>query len=294
MVVETKIRVSVVIPVFNAKKFISETIESVVAQTYPHWELVVVDDGSTDGTSEILKKYKKMLSTKMRIITQKNCGVSIARNRGIAISKGEYIAFLDHDDLWLPEKLEIQTKILDSDKSLGMVYCDSYVIDEKSNIKEDSVIQSILSRNIPLQRRFRGWIFDELFYVNYISLETAVIRKKVLKNTGMFNPDYKIAEDYDLFLKIAKKYPVDFVEKRLAKFRAHAGGASRNIKLRVAEEFKIMQYWLDKEPNLRERLKYVIKLKKLNLHGSLIKHYFENLNFIEMTKEIIKMLKNIS
>jgi glycosyltransferase involved in cell wall biosynthesis len=91
-------KVSVIIPVYNAEKFLSETIESVIAQTYPDWEIIAVDDGSTDRSLEILRKYEQRLPSKIHVITQRNSGVSIARNNAIAIAKGEYIAFLDHDD----------------------------------------------------------------------------------------------------------------------------------------------------------------------------------------------------
>jgi len=113
-------KISVIIPIYNAERYLSETIESVMAQTYSDWEIVAVDDGSTDKTPEILKDHEKKLSKKLCVITQKNSGVSIARNTAIAAARGEYIAFLDHDDLWLPEKLEKQVKLLDSNKKLGL------------------------------------------------------------------------------------------------------------------------------------------------------------------------------
>ena len=158
-------KVSVIIPIYNAEKFISGTIESVIAQTYQDWEIIAVDDGSTDKTPEILTKYKKKLSSNLQVITQENSGVSIARNKGIPAARGEYIAFLDHDDLWTPEKLEKQVKLLDSNKELGLVYSDSYVIDECGNLEKDTLISSILSRNILRSNVFRGNIFKELFCV---------------------------------------------------------------------------------------------------------------------------------
>jgi len=286
-------KISIIIPVYNAEKFISETIESVIAQTYQDWEIIAVDDGSTDKTPEILKEYEKKLSKKLRVITQKNSGVSIARNTGIAAAKGEYIAFLDHDDLWMPEKLEKQIKLLDSNKELGLVYSDSYMIDESGNLKKDTFINSIMSKNILQSKVFRGNIFNELFCVDFIPLLTTIVRKDVFDKVGMFNPKYKISEDYDLFLKIARIYPADFIKQPLAKYRIHSGGASKNLETRIKEDFQIMEYWLIKKPELKKELQYKIKLKKASLYGSLMRYHLSKLEFKKVvveTKDIIKGL----
>ena len=281
--VELMPKVSIIIPIYNAEKFISETIESAIAQTYSDWEIVAVDDGSTDKTPEILRNYKKRLSKKMRVITQENSGLSIARNVAIGAAKGRYIAFLDHDDLWLPEKLEKQVKLLDSNKGLGMVYSDSYMIDEKGNLKKDTFFDNM--------KPYRGNVFDKLFYVNFIPCLTAAIRKEVLEKIGQFDPKYKISEDYDLFLKIAECCPVDFTEQPLAKYRIHGESASKNIEMQVAEDFRIMEYWLRKKPSLKKELRYKIKLKKACLHGSLIKHYLGKREFKRITREIKNLVK---
>jgi len=109
----TEALVSVIMPAFNAEKFIAESIESVVAQTYPNWELVVVDDGSTDGTAKIIKRYQAA-EPRIKYFYQKNARQGIAKNLGISESYGEYIAFLDADDLWLPEKLDIELDYIDN------------------------------------------------------------------------------------------------------------------------------------------------------------------------------------
>jgi len=276
-------KVSVIIPVYNAEKFISETIESVVAQTYPDWEIIAVDDGSTDKTPEILKEYAKKLPKKVRVIAQKNSGVSIARNNAIAVAKGEYIAFLDHDDLWMPEKLEKQVKLLDSNKALGLVYSDSHQIDGEGNLKGDTIFHSV--------KPFRGNVFNELLCINFIPCLTAMVRKEVLDKVGPFNPRYKVAEEYDLFLKIAERWPVDFIEQPLAKYRFHAGSFSKNVDISVDEDFQIMEYWLKKKPHLKKELKYKIKLKRARLHGSLIKYYFNKHEFRKVIGEIENFMK---
>ena len=276
-------KVSVIIPVYNAEKFISETIESVIAQTYQDWEIIAVDDGSTDKTLEILKEHEKKLSKKLRVITQKNSGVSIARNTGVAAANGEYIAFLDHDDLWMPRKLEKQVKLLDSNRTLGLVYSDSYQIDGAGNLKKDTFFHST--------KPFRGNVFNELFYINFIPCLTAVVRKEVLDKVGPFNPKYNIAEEYDLFLKIAERWPVDFIEQPLAKYRFHAGSFSKNIDISVYEDFQIIEYWLKKKPHLKKELKYKIKLKKARSYMSLIWYYLRKHEFRKAIGEIKNFVK---
>jgi glycosyltransferase involved in cell wall biosynthesis len=285
-------KVSVIIPTYNAEKFISETIASVMTQTYPDWEIIAVDDGSIDRTPEILRKYAEKFPQKIRVIVQKNSGVSVARNTGIAASKGEYLAFLDHDDLWLPEKLERQVDLLDANKELGLVYSDSYIIDEKGELK-GTFIHSIMSKNIIRCEKFRGNIFNELFCVDFIPLLTVVVRKEVLKRVGNFDPKYKISEDYDLFLKIAQIYPVDFIDQPLAKYRMHSGGASKNLETRIKEDLQIMEYWLNKKPELKKELGYKIKLKKATLYGSLSKYYFGKINFKKAAKETKNLIKSL-
>lgn len=283
--VELMPKVSVIIPIYNAEKFISKTIESVIAQTYPDWEIIAVDDGSTDKTPAILNEYKKKLSKKLRIITQKNSGVSIARNTGIAAAEGKYIAFLDHDDLWTPEKLEKQVKLLDSNKELGLVYSDSYVIDGAGNLKKDTIFHGV--------KPFRGNVFNKLFYNNFIPCLTVVTRKEVLDKVGLFNLEYKIAEEYDLFLKIAERCSIDFIEQPLAKYRIHGESFSKNIEIAVDEDFQIITYWLKKKPDLKKELKYAIKLKNARLRARLIKYHLKKHEIKKTMQALLNLTKVI-
>ena len=277
-------KVSVIIPVYNAENFLSETIESVIAQTYTDWEIIAVDDGSTDRSGKILRKYEQLLPQKFHAIMQQNSGTSAARNTAIEASKGEYIAFLDHDDLWLPEKLGKQVELLDSNKKFGMVYSDNYVIDSNGDLKKKSLLPCIM---------FRGNVFNELFHRNFIALLTVIIRNEVLNKVGMFDPKYKIAEEYDLFLRIAEYYPVDFVEQPLAKYRVHAESVSKNIEVSVDEDLQIMEYWLNKKPELKRELRGKIRLKKARLCYNLTAYYFSKHEYKKAVKGIYKLCKGI-
>ena len=123
-------KVSVIIPTYNREKLISRAIESVLAQVYPVYEIIVVDDGSTDATKSVLAPF----NGKIKYIYQKNAGIAEARNRGIKESSGEYIAFLDSDDYWAPEKLAEQVKVLDANPQVGIVFAPMPIVNEKGEI----------------------------------------------------------------------------------------------------------------------------------------------------------------
>ena len=251
--------VSVIMNCLNCSKYLHEAINSVYFQTYDDWEIVFWDNASTDSSPKIAKGYDNKLCY---FRGEKIVPLGHARNLAIEKAKGKYIAFLDCDDLWLPEKLERQAKLLDSNNKLGLVFSDYYMIDGNGNLKKKSILPN---------KMFRGDIFNELFYRNFIPFMTVVIRKEVLNKVGMFNPKYEIAEEYDLFLRIAEYYPIDFVEESLAKYRIHDGNFSKDVKLTVDENLRIMNYWLDKRPELRSEFKWKILLKKMRLFYNILK-----------------------
>ena len=150
-------KVSVIIPAYNSSGFIEDALESVFKQTYRNYEVIVVDDGSTDKSAEIIGSFS---DKRIIYIYQENHGVSVARNKGILESKGEYIAFLDSDDLWLPEKLEKQVAILNNNKNTGLVYTDFDVIHEGESsywqLSEDSKVF------------YKGNVFNKLFMKNLL------------------------------------------------------------------------------------------------------------------------------
>ena len=255
--------VSVIMNCLNCSRYLREAIKSVYSQTYDDWEIVFWDNVSTDNSVKIAKGYDDKF---YYFCGEKTVPLGHARNLAIEKAKGKYIAFLDCDDIWLPEKLEKQVKLLDSNNKLGLVFSDSHMIDSSSNLKRKSIFPN---------KMFRGNVFNELFYRNFIPFLTVVIRKDVLNKVGMFNPKYEIAEEYDLFLRIAEYYPIDFVEKSLAKYRVHDGNISKDVKLTVAEDLQIMNFWLEKKPELRKELRGKILLKKARLFYNIFRdRYF--------------------
>jgi len=217
-------KVSVNIPVFNDEKYIGRTLESVLVQTFKDIEIIVVDDGSIDRTAEIVRGFKDV---RIKYYYQGNAGIGAARNAAISKSTGEYIAFLDHDDLWLSEKLEKQMALFEKKPAPGLVFSDAMLFNEKGDL-----YNMYAGRKPP-----RGMVFRDLLVDYFISIATVVVRRDVLEDIGLFPPHMMMAEEYDLFLRIAYKYPFDYVDEPLAKYRVHRKNYSHGRDLRgVAEE----------------------------------------------------------
>lgn len=207
--------VSVIIPAFNAEKYILDAINSILSQTYQNYEIIVVNDGSTDNTEQIIKPYLNRII----YLYQDNKGVAAARNTGIKASKGEYIAFLDSDDVWSPEKLSIQVKFLNDHPDFDLVYGDYGTFGENG----------VIDKNSPLTRKFPrpdGYIFQDLLLRCLIFTATVMLQKKVLEETGLFDEQFSIGEDYDLWLRIAEKHKIGYIPEVVAMYRQHQESAT--------------------------------------------------------------------
>lgn len=227
--------VSVVVAAYNCGNFIQETISSVINQTFQNWELIIVDDCSSDDTSE---KIKALNDQRIRIIRlEKNTGLpATPRNIGIRASKGEYIAFLDHDDTWSPEKLEIQIKCLREYPQTALVGCPLKIKspDRKYNN----------ATTTPKTRKCRtGNLYDRLLHYNFIACSSVVVKASVLNEVGIFDEDPQLAagEDWDLWLRIAKRHKITFMPQTLGVYRMHSSGLSTGTKL-----MQISLYVIDK------------------------------------------------
>jgi glycosyltransferase involved in cell wall biosynthesis len=219
-------RVSVIIPAFNASRFISQAIESVLDQTFTDRELIVVDDGSTDDTASLVMKYGE----KLRYIYQKNQGLSSARNTGIVKAEGEYIGFLDADDYWDREKLRHQVALLDSSPDTGVVYTALKVVNKDNHeIEERGCL-------------VRGRIFFSLLTENCVvgSCSSALIRRECFEKAGTFDEMLSASEDWDLWLRIAPYYLFDFVDLPLTFYRIHEGNMHKDLVLMERNVFHVI------------------------------------------------------
>ena len=268
-------KVSVIMNCFNCSKYLEEAIDSVYAQTYKNWEIIFWDNASTDNSAEIARKY----DDKLRYFSSdKTVPLGHARNFALGKARGEYIAFLDCDDVWLPNKLEMEIEIFDTKRDVMLVYSNCYIVDSDGNT---------IKTAFESQKPARGRIFNELLSrYNFIALLTVVIKKEVLDEIGLFRDDYKIAADYDLFLKIAYLHPIDYVELPLAKYRVHEDNFSRNLDVGIKEVFEIMNEWLHKSPEIKKECGYRINIKKIKRYAAL--YIFYIVKYMHLPKWLAK------
>jgi len=213
--------VSVVIPTYNRREFIGETIDSVLVQTYRKIEVIVVDDGSTDGTAEYLKtRYHG--ESRFRYIWQKNSERSIARNTGILQSRGDYVAFLDSDDLWLPRKLEAQMGLMSANPDLVMTVTWFSLINDKGD-----TLQTCNFPNVDEVASDRFAVF--MVAQNRIGSPTPLIKRKALFDAGLFCPALSLGEDWDLWTRVSCSGKVAVIPEVHALHRVHQGNSERDL-----------------------------------------------------------------
>ena len=192
--------VSVVVPTFNRAGQLGEALDSVLAQTYPHWELIVVDDGSRDETPRLLAGY----GPRIRTIPQENRGVSAARNRGIRAAQGDFVALLDSDDYWLPAKLADQVAFFQRHPALMLCQTEEIWVRNGRRVNPKT-----------RHRKFGGMIFEKTLPLCLISPSAVMLRRALLQEVGLFDETLPACEDYDLWLRITWKYPVGLIETPL-------------------------------------------------------------------------------
>ncbi len=224
--VETGPAVTAVIVVLNGEAFLREAVDSVLAQSFDDWELLIVDDGSTDRTPDIIEEYAARFPDRIRLLAhpgRANLGISASRNLAIAQARGRYIAFLDADDLWMPEKLAEQVAILDSDDALGMVYGRSLIWHSwDPSAKQDDHYYPL---GIEPNRRHDPPVLFELLMENKAQTPTtcnAMIRTDLFSKLGGFEPRFRgMFEDLTFFAKALLTQPVYVSDRTWAKYRQH-------------------------------------------------------------------------
>ncbi|MBP3476002.1 MAG: glycosyltransferase [Lachnospiraceae bacterium] len=218
--------VSIILPTYNRGHLIQRSIESIRRQTYRFWELLIVDDGSTDNTRDIVAEIAAADTRVHYYRQQQNKGVSVARNEGIKNSKFEYFAFQDSDDIWKEDKLEKQMRVFAEKPEVGLVYC-SY-----EGIKADGTKVSVPNVSVGADN-LQGWIYDRLLVSNVIGGPTAVIRKACLEKCQVqgqfFDENLTCLEDWELFLRIAQNFELGFVAEPLLIADIHEGGVSSKV-----------------------------------------------------------------
>jgi glycosyltransferase involved in cell wall biosynthesis len=256
--------VSVIMNCLNGEKYLHEAIDSVFAQTYQDWEIIFWDNASTDASAEIAKSYGKRVRY---FRSEETYRLGKARNLAITEARGDYIALLDCDDLWLPEKLEQQVSLLDSDPVLGLVYSDSFVIDQHGN-----VLRKAFQRTRPPDGDpFMGLLTRP----NFIPCLTVLMRRSVLEKVGGFNPGLKYCEDFDLFVRIASGHAIAYLDAPLARFRLHSNNMTGTGSPGTTEEAIEVIKKITKDMNsLSHKNLFTIRKRLIALRCKLISQYF--------------------
>jgi glycosyltransferase involved in cell wall biosynthesis len=213
--------VSVIMPNYNNEKFIAESIRGVQNQSYGNIELIIVDDGSKDRSLEVVKKAAAD-DSRVRIIPHaRNMGLPYARNTALKNSKGDYIGFCDSDDIWLPEKLDIQIEAFNRNPGIGVIHGDSIIIDAAGNLTGERFSSTYATE----KRAKDGFIFNDLIRTNYISVPTVLIRRTCYEDIGLFPENLKWLEDWMYMLRLANKYRFLYIREPVSKYRVHAGSS---------------------------------------------------------------------
>jgi glycosyltransferase involved in cell wall biosynthesis len=218
-------KISVVLPVYNSARFVAQSIQSVLGQTFKDFEIIVVDDGSTDDTASVIGRFGALVSYHY----QKNQGAAAARNLGVSRSQGQYVAFLDADDIWYPNKLSAQVSLLETDPSLGFAYSDIDTIDENGEVVEKQFLTKRYHRAVDKTRKsLTSFVFNGPF--PYPS--TVILKRDVFAHSGGFNSHFRgnYHEDFELWARIAQISAMYFMPTSLVQYRIHgqAGTASAN------------------------------------------------------------------
>ncbi|MBP0012702.1 MAG: glycosyltransferase [Roseofilum sp. SBFL] len=208
--------ISVIIPAYNSEKTIAETVESVLKQTFADFELIVINDGSTDGTLEVLSRIQ---DPRLKVFSHPNAGSNPSRNRGFAQSSGEYIAFLDADDLWTPDKLEAQLNALQENPQAAVAHSWCNLIDESSKF---------LSRGGYCTAN--GDVYPHLLLVDILENgSNPLIRREALNKVGAFDESLPAGQDWDLYLRLAAQYHFITVERPQISYRISSHSLSSNV-----------------------------------------------------------------
>jgi len=233
-------KTSVIIPTYNRADVLPPAIDSILAQTHTDFEIIIVDDGSTDNTRDVLEPY--LAKPNIQYIYQENQKQAAARNNGVLRSRGEYVGFLDSDDLWYPEKLDLQVKALDEHPEVGMVFSNQMMFTDDSDEGRVRYPRGVLKS---------GDIFKDLLQRKfYCSLQTVLVRRSVFDDVGLTDESLKNSlEDWELTLRIARKYKVLAIDKPLVRRRVHKETSVKYLEFRIHNHLAILKKHL-KEPLL--------------------------------------------
>jgi GT2 family glycosyltransferase len=258
--------VSVIMNCLNCRKYLAEALDSVVAQTYPHWEVIFWDNASDDDSAAIAQSY----GSRVRYFCEEETvPLGAARQHAVDQAKGEYLALLDCDDVWLPHKLEVQVQMAAASSNIGIVFADCFLVDAMGNTFGKFFSQE----RAPLDGQV---LLRLLTGPNFIPCLTALMPTAAVRKVGGFNPTFTYSEEYDLFLKLAQDYQVIHTTEPLAKYRLHdtniTGLGSPGT---TRETMQIIKETMDRLPQLAWRDRLKIQRRLWELRFKLVLQFFQ-------------------
>lgn len=208
--------ISIILPTFNRSQLLKSAVQSVLDQTFPHWELIVVDDGSTDDSGGIFKEFR---DNRLHYVYQVHRGVSSARNTGIRLANFSWLCFLDSDDYWKPFKLQRQVEALQDHPGYRVSYTDEIWIRRGRRVNPKNI-----------HRKYGGWIYHRCLPLCIISPSSVLMHRSVLEQEGAFDDGFPVCEDYELWLRVSCRRPILFLQEPLiVKVGGHADQLSRSM-----------------------------------------------------------------
>ncbi len=220
------VKVSVMIPTYNNAHFVGEAIQSVLDQTFNDFEIIVVDDGSTDNTDKVVSNFQ---DHRIRYIRQEHGGASAAQNTAIKVARGEYFSGLGSDDIWLPEKLALEVRVLDTNPDIGLVCSDAYIMDNRTgNILGRRWHDKSFHNCINPEKAAKQPLKELLTRGCFITPQAILVRHKIFEQVGLFDESLITHEDWDLFVRIVNRYSIKTIDIPLVKIRAHDASLSAN------------------------------------------------------------------
>jgi glycosyltransferase involved in cell wall biosynthesis len=257
----SKAFIDVIIPCYNTGRYLREAIDSVLAQTLLPAKLIVINDGSTDDSGEIADSYVKTYTGPVEIIhhRQQNAGPSVARNFGLSISTSDYIAFLDADDYWMPDKLKRQMEVFELGvfPDLGLVYIQHELMDEKGNRMTNVPV-------LQIDRKAQGMIFNQLCMHNLITASASgvLLTRRCIELTGEFDAELRAGEDWDYWLRASKNVAFDYLNEPLVKLRMHPNNTQNDIGWMNANMLRFYKKWLPQISNSEALREWAFQIAK--------------------------------
>ncbi len=276
-------KVSVIIPTFNCAAYLAQTINSVLNQTYGNYELIIVDDGSKDDTRQLIDSLMKKNSGKIRYLYQDNQGVSVARNRGMAEAQGEFIAFLDSDDWWAPQKLAKQMSMFQSDRSLDIIFTNAHIF-------KNGKVQGTYVRDTDKNQMGED-IYYHLLLRNFVVFSSIAVKRSAAEEVGPFEKGMISAQDTDWLLRVVRSHKTGYIDECLVTYQVRSDSLSRFMSIRFQNYLDILKKNIARYPEISDKLGQKLTNRFAQRYFYLGYVHFDTNDLLAARREFINSMK---